>query len=383
MRSPKENPLNDESLAAESDQGADDATALPSRLSRYSKAHHRAVEMAHYAAAHDEVKISAKLEGCGTHLLFRHYYTVDKVRLHAAYFCKKHLLCPLCAIRRGAKMVKAYMDRLQVILAQNPNLKPYLVTLTVKDGEDLGERFKHLSRSVQMLHKARVTPRMYSEACKADGAVWSYEFKRGQNSGLWHPHVHAVWLCETPPDQEALSQQWKAITKDSFIVDVRPFHEGQDVLNGFLEVFKYAVKFSDLPLADNWHGFQTLAGKRLIASFGSFRGIEVPEELTDEGLDDLPYVEMMYRFIYGVGYSLAGVTTPADKSVQQHRPTGQRPALVDPRPYRSIHLRQLQGKYGTGSAVDQPRSMQSQGRNRRPQPDQREGPGEDSGVANP
>lgn len=383
MRSPKENPLIDDSLAAESIQGADDATALPSRLSRYSKAHHRAVEMAHYAAVHGEVKISAKLQGCGTHLLFRHYYTVDKVRLHAAYFCKKHLLCPLCAIRRGAKMVKAYMDRLQVIMAQNPNLKPYLVTLTVKDGEDLGERFKHLFRSVQTLHKARVTPRMYSEACKADGAVWSYEFKRGKNSGLWHPHVHAVWLCETPPDQEALSAQWKAITGDSHIVDVRPFHEGQDVVEGFLEVFKYAVKFSDLPLADNWHGFQTLAGKRLIASFGSFRGIEVPEELTDEGLDDLPYVEMMYRFIYGVGYSLAGVTTPAENPAQEKRPTGQRPALVDTRPYRSIHLRQLQGKYGAGSSVDQPRSMQSQGRNRRPQPDQREGPGEDSGAANP
>lgn len=280
-------------------------------------------------------------------------------------------------------MVKSYMDRLQVVLAQNPNLKPYLVTLTVKDGEDLGERFKHLSRSLQLLHKARVTPRMYSEACKADGAVWSYEFKRGKNSGLWHPHVHAVWLCETPPDQEALSAQWKAITGDSHIVDIRPFHEGQDVVEGFLEVFKYAVKFSDLPLEDNWHGSQILAGKRLIASFGSFRGVEVPEELTDEGLDDLPYVEMMYRFVYGVGYSLAGVTTPAENPAKEKRSTGQRPALVETQPYRSIHLRQLQGKYGAGSPVDSSRSMQSQGRNRRPQPDQREGPGEDSGVANP
>jgi hypothetical protein len=383
MRSPKENPLVDESLAAESNQGADDATALPSRLSRYSKAHHRAVEMAHYAAAHDEVKLSAKLEGCGSRLLFRHYYTVDKVRLHAAYFCKKHLLCPLCAIRRGAKMVKAYMDRLQVILAENPNLKPYLVTLTVKDGEDLGERFKHLARSVQLLHKARVTPRMYSEACKADGAVWSYEFKRGKNSGQWHPHVHAVWLCETPPDQEALSAQWKAITGDSHIVDIRPFHEGQDVVEGFLEVFKYAVKFSDLPLDDNWHGYQTLAGKRLIASFGVFRGVEVPEELTDEGLDDLPYVELMYKFVYGVGYSFAGSSGPSERPEKEKRPAGPRPALVETRPYRTLHLRQLQGKYGVGSTVEQPRSVQSQGRNRRPQPDQREGPGEDSGAANP
>lgn len=383
MRNPKENPLIDESLAAESIQGADDATALPSRLSRYSKAHHRAVEMAHYAAERGEVKLSAKLEGCGNHLLFRHYYTVDKVRLHAAYFCKKHLLCPLCAIRRGAKMLRSYMDRLQVILAEKPRLKPYLVTLTVKDGADLSERFSHLFRSVQRLHKCRTGKGQYSEACKADGAVWSYEFKRGENSGLWHPHVHAVWLCETPPDQAALSAQWKAITKDSFIVDVRPFHEHQDVVNGFLEVFKYAVKFSDLPLDDNWHGFKALAGKRLIASFGAFRGIDVPEEMTDEGLDDLPFVEMLYRFVFGAGYSLATVTKAGETPAPKKRPTGQRPALVETRPYRSLHLRQLQGKYGTGSAVDQPRSMQSQGRNRRPQPDQREGPGEDSGEANP
>ena len=383
MRSPKENPLNVDALAGETNQGADDATALPNRLSRYSKAHHRAVDMAHYAAAHDDVKLSAKLMGCGTHLLFRHYYTVDKVRLHAAYFCKKHLLCPLCAIRRGAKMVKQYMDRLQVIHSENPSLKPYLVTLTVKDGHDLGERFQHLYRSVQRLHKCRTGKGQYSEACKADGAVWSYEFKRGKNSGLWHPHVHAVWLCQIPPDQDALSSQWKAITKDSHIVDVRPFHDGQDVVDGFLEVFKYAVKFSDLPLDDNWHGYQTLSRKRLIASFGSFRGVDVPDDLTDEGLDDLPYVELMYRFVYGVGYSFLGTALPDKNQKTEKRPTGLRPVSVDTVPYRSLHLRKLQLKYGDSSIVNHPKTFKGQGRNRRPQPDQREGPGEDSGVANP
>jgi hypothetical protein len=46
---------------------------------------------------------------------FRHYFTIDKVRLHGASFCMKHLLCPLCAIRRGAKALKAYLDRWEVI----------------------------------------------------------------------------------------------------------------------------------------------------------------------------------------------------------------------------------------------------------------------------
>lgn len=201
-------------------------------------------------------------------------------------------------------MVKSYLDRLQVIAAERPTLKAYLVTLTVKDGPDLAERFQHLQRSVQFLHRTRSRDRQYTEACKAEGAVWSYEFKRGSGSGLWHPHMHAVWLCEEKPDARALSEQWKAITGDSFIVDVTPFHNQDDVVGGFLEVFKYAVKFSDMPLEDNWHGYETLAGKRLIASFGLFRGVDVPEDLTDEQLDDLPYIEHLYKFVFQVGYTL-------------------------------------------------------------------------------
>jgi hypothetical protein len=346
LENPKENPLSVECLAAETQQGGDDAAALPGRLDRYSKAHHRAVEMAHYASEQGEVKLSRNLHQCGSYLLFRDYFTIGKVRLHAAKFCNKHLLCPLCAIRRGAKMVKAYLDRLRVIMASESDLKPFLVTLTVKDGEDLKERFNHLYRSVQRLHKTRTGKGQYSEACKAAGAVWSYEFKRGANSGQWHPHVHAVWLCRDIPDQAALSEQWKRITGDSHVVDVRPFHDEQDVIGGFLEVFKYAVKFSDLPLEDNWHGFQQLAGKRLIASFGLFRGIEVPEELTDEKLDDLPYIEMLYRFIQNVGYSY--VKTDATVKAGSGKRTKVRSVVQPPEPYKKgrAHLLHLRKKYG-------------------------------------
>lgn len=306
MENPKENTLEIGALAGEISEGACDASSLPIRLLRYSEAHSRAVLMSHYAKSQGDVNLSGKLDRCGSYLLFRDYYTINTVKLHAADFCKKHLLCPLCAIRRGAKMVKAYLQRLAVVAAENPNLKPYLVTLTVKDGDDLGERFNHLHRSIQRLHKMRHADigREKGEASKASGAVWSYEFKRGKNSGCWHPHVHAVWLCATPPDQSALSAEWRHITGDSFIVDVRPFHNDADVLGGFLEVFKYAVKFSDLPLADNWHGFKILSGKRLIASFGVLRGVQIPDSYLDDPLpDDLPFLEMMFKYSNGVGYS--------------------------------------------------------------------------------
>ena len=66
-----------------------------------------------------------------------------------------------------------------------------------------------------------------------------------------------------------------------------------------MEVFKYAVKFSDLTLEDNWHAAQILKGKRLLNSFGLFRGVEIPDSLLDEPLDELPYWDRFYRYLGG------------------------------------------------------------------------------------
>lgn len=250
------------------------------------------------------------LRDCGNYLLFRDYYTIGKVRLAAACFCKKHLLCPLCAVRRGAKLLKAYHEKFQALLLKNPNLKPYLVTLTVKNGPDLQERYLHLNSAVKRYVQARRNAfkknRPFVEMAKASAAVWSFEFKRGKNSGEWHPHTHGVWLCEDPPDQAKIAEEWKRLTGDSYIVDVTPFFEGGDPVKAFAEVFKYALKFSDLPLEDNLHGYQVLSGRRMVASIGDFRGIEIPEELTDEiPEEDLPYVEILFKYSQGKGYELA------------------------------------------------------------------------------
>ena len=70
-----------------------------------------------------------------------------------------------------------------------------------------------------------------------------------------------------------------------------------------MEVFKYALKFSDMDPCDTWQAFEVLKGKRLVASAGLFRGIEISEDLTDAPLDDLPYVELFYSFM-GDGYTL-------------------------------------------------------------------------------
>lgn len=304
MTAEKNNPRSMAVLADDMEPGADGASGLPAKLARYSEARQKALQMQSFAAKAGHVKEAKKLADCANYLLFRHYYTVDKVRLHAASFCKKHLLCPMCAIRRGAKMLKAYLQRYEAVIAQEPQLRPYLVTLTVKNGPDLAERLKHLRGTLKRMGQSRrdhlSNPRKnrFVEFARSMGGFHSIEVtNKGQG---WHPHVHMIWLCGSEPDQKALSTEWHEWTGDSFIVDVRPLH---DPVEGFLEVCKYALKFSDLDEADNWHAYEVMSGQRLIDSHGLMRGVEIPESLLDEPLDELPFIELLYRYVIGAGYS--------------------------------------------------------------------------------
>lgn len=304
MRSPPGEPQRENPELLEQVGVSGGIESLSNRVSRYGKAKSLALDVANYMeTAGDYKSVADKVKNCGSYLVFRHYFTIDQVKLHGAFLCRKHLLCPLCAIRRGAKALAAYLQRWEIIKAENPRLNAYLVTLTVKDGPDLKERHAHLHKAQKELWKRKA--RIYETALDGVvGAVWSYEVKRGQGSGSWHPHIHMIAIAENMPDQAALSREWHDITGDSFIVDVRPINP-DDPASGFIEVFKYAVKFAEQSPADTVHAWATLAGKRLLGSAGTFRCVRVPESLLDDpdGLDGLPFVELFYQYLKG-GYSL-------------------------------------------------------------------------------
>ena len=298
---------------------ASEVEALPDRVARYSRARASALSMLSHLAkitnlqfckstpgsAFHPQRAAQKLENCGNWLVFAHYSNIDAVRLTRASFCKEHLLCPLCAIRRGAKLLGAYLARFEALVAADPSLKPYLLTVTVKNGPDLAERFEHLRRGWRLLRKRRSRARDKGVLRQVAGAVTSFEFtNRGEG---WHPHLHSIVLARSEPSQAALQAEWHQTTGDSFIVDVRPFTEAEGPVGGFLEVFKYAVKFGDLTPEDRWTAFQVLRGRRLLSSFGCFRGIDPPDELTDQVLDDEPYVELFYRYSFRArGYDFVG-----------------------------------------------------------------------------
>ena len=93
--------------------------------------------------------------------------------MHGMKTCRQQLLCPFCALRRAAKHVKAYWDKVAVVKAENPELQLYFVTLTVKDGESLRERFNHLVKAERRYKQGRrdaLKGQKFVEYAKAQGA---------------------------------------------------------------------------------------------------------------------------------------------------------------------------------------------------------------------
>lgn len=322
MGSERQNPPEMIELAGDEISEGSNARMHPERVARLGDCKKRSREMGRYIQDEGRgldplpgkhlIDLSASVLGCANYLVFHNYFTVDQVRLAKITTCKKHMLCPVCARIRAAKQVQRYLERLGIIRESRPAIKLALLTLTVKNGEDLEERYAHLKNSWKVLQRRRrqyiTKGRGYNELCKVDGAVFSYEITNKGNG--WHPHLHAVVILNDRIDQQLLSSEWLGITGDSFVVDIRSIKG--DPVEGFLEVFKYALKFSELSLEDNLEAYLTLRGKRMQGSFGDFHGVQVPEDMTDELLDDLPYLELFYKYQDGRGYSLESVTKSED-----------------------------------------------------------------------
>jgi hypothetical protein len=289
---------------------------LPSKLERYATARVRSLEMVDYLRTLSDptdshlsrnvdqqraLDASIRLCSCGEWITLRHYYSVDQLRLIAANFCQQAKLCPLCAIRRGSRNMAVYLERFAFIQAQQPTLQPFLVTLTVKNGLDLVERVKHLKTAVRRCIDARrqaLTGNKSGNTIFKDfsGGIGAFEITNNGNG--WHPHVHFIILAETMPDQEKLSTEWLKRTKDSYIVDVRAI-DPVNPASGFCEVFKYAMKFQGMSCENNWTAHCNLRGQHLLISFGNFYGVKLPDKLEDDCLDDLPYIDLFYRYLVG------------------------------------------------------------------------------------
>lgn len=332
------------------------------QLDLYASAKTRQVQVSDYMLQHcpEFGKQVEALTSCSSWLWFHDFFRLGKVLLRGGITCKSYLLCAPCALRRSAALTRAYLPVIKHLLLEHPDWHPVLITKTIRNGPALGPLFKQFTGAHSSLMRARrdafrsgkSTVRIKKPTVYASfhGGVGSYEYKRGKNSKLWHPHSHEIAFI-TPAEhkiecfedirtddqgnkhvfkasyhpvdlQNRLREEWKLLTAGSYVCDVRmicwdangPTQDEDALFGAVAEVMGYCLKMVDVDPADQVAAWQLLRTRRLTYSYGEMRNVELPPEAYDTDDDipaDEPWIEREYRWWSG-RYNLRKVRLQAD-----------------------------------------------------------------------
>lgn len=232
-----------------------------------------------------------RLKTCGSWLLFREWLDHGgETTLRNANFCKAHLLCPACAVRRASKLIEAYLPKLECAIAENAELKPIIVTLAFRNTFDLAEGMKTLKgawsrmvtarrRDLSKAGKGSIVP---VEWCKVLGGVRAFEVTNRNEGKGWHPHMHAFVVTNEWLDRDKLLEEWQRFGGVDYEPTCHVTRCKNGIRAGLVEVLKYVCKLSDLSHAQRWEAWRDLAGSRLSDPFGVMRGIPEPNIDVDD-----------------------------------------------------------------------------------------------------
>ena len=283
------------------------------QIERFSEAKRRTVELLGYIrnnldSYHKDLRAKlkkeyAKVKNCGVFLFYRFYYKENIFKFHSGIHCQNKWLDNLCGLRWADKIVQEYMKRHNQIIEENPHYKAVFITLTVKNRDELMRAYNELDRALKRvsstIRNAR-SKRSNSEFGKIKGMVGSIEIKKTKK-GKWHPHFHALALLEDYIDKDKLTNEWyKKTDYESYITDIR---EAKGDIYTFCEVLSYTLKVSTMNCEDRIKSWWLLSGKKMLRSWGVYRGVPEPD-LLDETDEDSPYIEIIYKFAYQTGYSV-------------------------------------------------------------------------------
>jgi hypothetical protein len=188
----------------------------------------------------------------------------DDVRLTCNQCHDRH--CLACAAAKGARIAAN-------INAHIAGRAIKMVTLTQRASETpLRDQITAILRDFAALRRRKVCRR-----CFTGGAAF-LEIKIGENSGLWHVHLH-ILVEGAYLDQKTLSAEWLAVTGASFIVHIEAV---RDHGHAAAYVTKYVTKpasaqvYNTPARLDEFIG--ALKGRRLCATFGTWRGLKLDDQ---------------------------------------------------------------------------------------------------------
>jgi hypothetical protein len=241
----------------------------------------------------------------------------------------------------------------QASLVKEGKRYAYILTFTIKDGDSLAERLANLKQSKlewRKMGQKRKKGFSNGEAKKIKAGLSTIEIKRGQASGLWHVHAHELIFTDSPLDYQVYDQQIKkelqkkfgskipkdvlkaaaietatfngeevAVSKiskewlkatggESISIDVEPLQHiprnasykkqrkcaamsfEQSIAYQAKEVLKYISKASDNTPEDMLEIITDTYNKRMVATYGEFRGVPGNDYEIESKVDSENYV---------------------------------------------------------------------------------------------
>jgi hypothetical protein len=211
-----------------------------------------------------------RFENCGSGCLLQRKVGEARVRLSANY-CHDRFCLP-CATARS-RSIAANLGKL---CGDAP--VAHLV-LTIRHNEaPLGRQFDRLVSAFADVRRGKLWNR------SVVGGAYFFEVKRSKDEKSWHPHLHVI-LSGSYIDQKALSDAWLKATGDSNYVYIKAITDTKKVV-------KYAAKYASKPFDpsilrhDDWIDccIVALRGRRMCSTFGQWRGSELEDDDTDDGV---------------------------------------------------------------------------------------------------
>lgn len=138
-----------------------------------------------------------------------------------------HRLCPFCSNARSAGTTENLLE----LMLQHHADRMMILTLRSHD-LPLQLQVEQLLHSFKKLRNRAVWKRF------VDGGIYVLEITKNPKTGLWHPHLHILYVGKFWP-QKHLSATWRDITIDSNVVWVTQVH---DIDGAAKELAKYIGK---------------------------------------------------------------------------------------------------------------------------------------------
>ena len=207
-----------------------------------------------------------RITECCNLVTFRRYLETWDVQLVSSNFCKYDRICIACATKRAMRMIKKFKEWIESHNLYNKQRYYIVLTISHKKWDELEDLMARLQKYKTRLSKAYRNSQRKEQKTKSffsqfDGMVISIEIAHKWNS--WrHPHINILACSDKDIPIESIYQrwttnselleEWKKLTDwTSYVHNIRKINVSWDKSfsrSWIWEVFKYAIKFSDLSM---------------------------------------------------------------------------------------------------------------------------------------